>query len=63
MVSSQASVEIYNVLGENVLTETLCSAQGDNVINLSDKASGMYFYRIITEGGSLIGEGKVIVEK
>ncbi len=62
-VSSQLSVEVYNIMGEKVFKETLRSAQGDNLINLSSEPSGIYFYRVSNEDGSLVGEGKVIVQK
>jgi hypothetical protein len=61
--ASQTSVEIYNVLGEKVFTETLHSVQGDNLINLSSEPSGVYFYRVLQQNGNLIGEGKIIVQK
>ncbi len=59
---SQTIIEIYNVLGERVLTEPLRSTQGDNLINLSNKTTGIYFYRIITESGKLVSDGKMIVQ-
>jgi Secretion system C-terminal sorting domain len=63
VVSRQLSVEIYNVMGQNVLTETLRYTQGDNIINLSNQPNGVYFYRVLGENRSLIGEGKVIIQK
>jgi hypothetical protein len=57
------SIAVYNELGQNILTETLRAAQGDNLINLSEKANGVYFYRVTKEDGSLIGEGKLIIQK
>jgi uncharacterized repeat protein (TIGR03803 family) len=60
---SQPIIKIYNVLGENVLTETLHSAQGDNLIELGNEPEGVYLYRVISENGELIGEGKLIIQK
>jgi hypothetical protein len=60
---SQPVIEVYSVLGEKVLTETLRSAQGDNIINISTQPNGVYLYRVITNSGTLIGEGKTVVEK
>jgi DNA-binding beta-propeller fold protein YncE len=57
------TIEIYNVLGEKVFTETLRSTQGDNVINLTGQPSGIYLYCVISENGSLVGEGKLIIQK
>lgn len=59
----KCSVEIYNVMGQMVLTETLRSTQGDNRINLTGQPGGVYFYRVLKEDGGLLGEGKVVVEK
>jgi len=58
-----AVVEVYNVLGEEVLTETLRSSQGDNTLNMSNQPQGIYLYRVITNNGELIGEGKIIVQR
>jgi len=54
---------MYNMLGEQVLTETLRSAQGDNAIDLSSQPNGIYFYRVIANSGELMGEGKLIIQK
>jgi hypothetical protein len=61
--SQRCNVEIFNILGEEVFTGALSSAQGNNGINISSQPSGVYFYRVLTDTGSLIGEGKVIVQK
>lgn len=57
------NIEVYNMLGEKVLTETLRYAQGDNSIDLTGQPNGIYLYRVITETGSLIGQGKLIIQK
>ena len=60
---SQPQMKVYNVLGEQVLTETLRSTQGDNTIDLSYQPNGVYLYRVIANNGELIGEGKLIIQK
>jgi hypothetical protein len=57
------SIEVYNVLGQSILKETLRSAQDDNLIDLSLQPNGIYLYRVIAEDGSLVGEGKLIISK
>ena len=65
------NIEVFNVLGESVLKQTLRSAQpartgtggGDNLIDLTNQPNGVYFYRVLSEIGSLIGEGKVVVQR
>jgi hypothetical protein len=61
VVSGQSSVEIYNVLGEKVFTETLRNSQGENLIDLTTQSSGVYFYRVIKEDAGLIGSGKIVI--
>ena len=63
LISGEQTIEIFNVLGEQVYNETLKKAQDDNVINISKQPAGIYFYRVITEDGSFIGEGKLILQK
>jgi uncharacterized repeat protein (TIGR03803 family) len=57
------NIEIYNVLGEQVLAETLRFTQGDKVMDLSEQPSGVYFYRVVSENGELVGDGKLIIQK
>jgi len=57
-----ASVEIYNVMGQQVHSQFTI----DNslfTINLSSQPNGVYFYRVLEKYGSLLGEGKVVIEK
>ncbi len=61
--ASQPIVTIHNVMGEEVYFATLNQVQGDNLINLSDKPNGIYFYRVLSDADSLAGEGKIIIEK
>ncbi len=61
--ASQPKIEVYNVVGQKVLNTTLKQVQGDNLIDLAGQPNGIYLYRVISENGDLIGEGKVIIEK
>jgi ligand-binding sensor domain-containing protein len=58
-----ANIEIYNVNTEKVMTGALLSMPGDNIINISAQPSGVYFYRVLEEDGSLAGQGKLILQK
>jgi hypothetical protein len=58
-----SKVEIYNMLGEMIYNETLRQAQGDNIIDLPCKSAGVYLYRVLTETGEQISEGKFIIER
>ncbi len=59
----KCTIEIYNVMGQKVLTQILRSSQNDKVMDLSNQPNGVYFYRVLKEDGSIIGEGKVVIEK
>lgn len=56
----KSCVEIYNVLGEKVYSRVICNSQF--VIDLN-QPSGIYLYRILNEEGSVLGSGKIIVQK
>ena len=60
---SQPQMKVYNVLGEQVLTETLRSSQGDNTVDITNQPNGVYLYRVIDNIGELIGNGKLIIQK
>ncbi len=60
---AQASIEIYNMLGEKVTFVALQQVQGDNLINLTNEPNGVYFYRVLSQAGNLIGSGKLIIQK
>lgn len=59
-VSGQLTVEIYNVLGQKIHYATLKQVQGDNTIDLSSYANGVYFYLVTTETGAKIATGKLV---
>jgi uncharacterized repeat protein (TIGR03803 family) len=59
--ASQTSVEIYNVMGERVKSEELRAKSEE--VDLSNQPNGVYFYRVLSENGGLIGDGKLIIQK
>ncbi|HTB32295.1 MAG TPA: T9SS type A sorting domain-containing protein [Bacteroidia bacterium] len=59
---SQTIVEVYNIMGQKVMVATRQLAD-DNLINMSNQPNGIYFYRIIANGGNILGEGKLVIEK
>jgi uncharacterized repeat protein (TIGR03803 family) len=62
LVSVSKTIEVYNVLGQRIFG-TLKQVQGDYEINIGNQPSGIYLYRVITENGGLVGEGKVVIQK
>ena len=56
------NVKIYNVLGEQVYSQSNIQNPAFN-INLSNQPNGVYLYRVLNEGGNLIGEGKITIQK
>ena len=61
-VNENTRVEIYNSMGQKILSETLLPAE-ENTVSLINHQSGIYFYRIIKENGNLIKAGKVVIEQ
>ncbi len=58
---SSATIEIYNVLGERVKSEELRAKSEE--IDLTGQPNGIYLYRVLNEDGTLLGQGKIVVEK
>jgi hypothetical protein len=63
---AQANIEIFNVLGEQVygmVNRQLSIYNCEFSIDLNNQPSGVYFYRVLAEDGSVEGEGKLVLEK
>ena len=55
------TIEIYDITGQMIYKQTIQSEKTE--INLRSQPAGMYFYRVITNTGSLIGEGKMVIQQ
>ncbi len=62
MENEKSNIEVYNMLGEKVYSQ-FSTLNSPFSINLSDEPNGVYLYRVINESGSLIGNGKLVIEK
>jgi hypothetical protein len=58
--NSTYKVSAYNVLGQEVNTSVISSVS--NTINLSNQPKGVYIYKLLTETGSPVSTGRVVVE-
>ncbi len=56
------SIGVYNVLGEQVYSQFNINSSTFN-IDLSSQPDGIYLYRVLTENGELVGQGKIVIEK
>jgi len=56
------SIEIYNVTGEKICSKDCQSSAYRYQLDLSSQSKGIYFYRVISENGSLISAGKLLLE-
>jgi hypothetical protein len=59
-LGGKSEIEIYNLLGEKIYSHKLNAS--NNVINIKRQSSGVYLYRVYTEAGDFVSEGKFIVE-
>ncbi|HXB10585.1 MAG TPA: choice-of-anchor tandem repeat GloVer-containing protein, partial [Bacteroidia bacterium] len=57
---TKSVLKIYNMLGEQVHQSTLKTSSTQ--VNLSNEAKGIYLYRIISESGEPISQGKFIIQ-
>jgi hypothetical protein len=63
VISGQSSVQIYNMLGEKIYSNAFTTYNSQFTIDLSSQPNGIYLYRVISETGSLVGDGKLIIQK
>ncbi|HTA82217.1 MAG TPA: T9SS type A sorting domain-containing protein [Bacteroidia bacterium] len=57
---TKCNVVIYNNMGQVVYTSLLHS--GNTQVSLTGKATGLYFYRIVTDMGKFVSSGKLVIE-
>jgi sugar lactone lactonase YvrE len=55
-------IEVYNVLGQQVYSNSLVIPDSSFQIDLTAQPNGVYLYRVISETGTVMGEGKLIKE-
>jgi hypothetical protein len=55
-----SQIDVYNMLGEQVYSSK--QATTSTLIDLTGKSKGVYFYRVKTEAGSLISQGKLVLQ-
>jgi sugar lactone lactonase YvrE len=60
-ITSNSMVEIYNMLGEKIYNAKLNPTITQ--IDLSNNADEIYLYRVLTETGDLVSEGKLVIQK
>jgi len=58
--NEKANLIIYNMLGENICKTEFNT--GTTQINLSSQPAGIYLYRIVSEKGEAIANGKLVIE-
>ncbi len=63
VASCQWSVEVYNVLGQNVYSTNYPLTTSHYSLDLSGQPNGIYFYRVVANNGNVLGEGKLVIEK
>ena len=59
--TDKSTMEVYNMLGQQVFVHSL--TLGNNNMEMGDRSNGVYMYRILSDTGELIGQGKLIIQK
>ncbi len=54
-------VEMYDVSGQKM--SSISANDASMQVNMPNQPNGVYFYRVLSENGALIGEGKLIIQK
>jgi|GEM_PF-5491512 hypothetical protein len=55
-------ISVYNILGENVYSNSFPGYNSHITINFKDQPAGVYFYHITSDRNELIATGKFVVE-
>jgi hypothetical protein len=61
VVNGNSVVEVYNMLGEKVYSQLIIS-NSQLTINLGSQPAGVYLYRVITENGNFVADGKFVIQ-
>jgi len=61
ITNQKAEMELYNMIGEKVYTNSLNIQHSVFNINLSDQSAGVYMYKILSEKGEYLASGKLII--
>jgi len=59
-LANKPHIEIYNVLGVRVYENRLSA--NNTVVDLAGNGSGIYMYRVISNAGTLISSGKILIQ-
>jgi hypothetical protein len=59
--SRQSTVDIYNMLGERIYSNSFSTLHSQFLINLSGQPAGIYLYRVTSESGKIMEQGKFII--
>jgi uncharacterized repeat protein (TIGR03803 family) len=60
-INDKTQILVYNTLGELVCYNMLNAT--NTQIDLSSNAPGIYLYRVLTETGTLVSDGKFVIQK
>jgi hypothetical protein len=61
-LTANSSLEVYNMLGEKIYSTSFTINYSQFTIDLGPKSAGVYMYRVLTETGDLVSEGKFVIE-
>lgn len=59
---ANSSLVIYNMLGEKIYSHSFNIEHSTLSINISGQPAGIYLYRVITQAGELVSEGKFVIQ-
>ena len=54
-------MQVYNIMGQEISQFTINHSQF--AIDLSTQSNGVYLYRVVVNDGSLMSEGKLVIQK
>jgi sugar lactone lactonase YvrE len=62
LIRKPSVLEIYNMLGEKVYSESFTTPHSESNISIENQPAGIYMYRISSENGGMVSAGKFIIQ-
>jgi len=62
-LKSKATINVYNMLGQQIYSNTIPAFTNQSSIDLAGQPTGIYQYRITDETGNLVSNGKFVIQK
>lgn len=58
-----STLSVYNAMGQAIYSSQLSANSSASAVDMSNAPAGVYFYRVVTQNGDLVNQGKIVIQK